>query len=98
MQSIGCVLFAIYGVAQLYAAFLGIDHYIGPGWSVAVFIACLWFRFTLPLTIAGFFGAWVVWEWHWALAAIFIAPGLLLAIPSIMGSVVESAKGMRRKL
>jgi hypothetical protein len=91
MQAIGCILFAIYGVAQIVASFVGFDYYVGA-FLAAVFVgACIWFRFTLPLTIAAFLGAKNVWEWHWFLALIFAAPGLLLAIPSILGSIVDRA-------
>lgn len=97
MQAIGCILFAVYGVAQIVAAFVGLDYYVGTLWAVVIMAACIWFRFTLPLTIASFFGALHVWEWHWFFALIFAAPGLLLVIPSILGSIVEQARATARR-
>ena len=92
MQAIGCILFAIYGVAQIMASFAGFDFYVGAFFASVIVAACIWFRFTLPLTIAAFLGAKNVWEWHWFFALIFAAPGLLLAIPSILGSLIEQAR------
>lgn len=92
MQAIGCVLFALYGIAQMYAAALGLEAYVGAGWAAAIFIACLFLRFTLPLTIAAFFCARDIWDWHWALALVFVAPGLLFIIPSVISGLLETAR------
>jgi hypothetical protein len=50
------------------------------------------FRFTLPITVGAFFGAMNVWEWHWALALLFAAPGLVLALPGVLASIFAMAK------
>jgi len=97
MQAIGCILFAIYAVAQILASFAGFDFYVGPFLAAVIVGVCLWFRFTLPLTIAAFLGAKNVWDWHWLLALIFAAPGLLLVIPSILGSLLDSARTTIRR-
>ncbi len=65
-----------YGVTQLYAAWVGADLYIGTFWTGAMIVGCLLTRFTLPLTVFAFLGAWVVWLWPWYWAALFAAPGL----------------------
>ena len=96
MQAIGCVLFAVYGVAQIVAAHLGPDYYTGTICAVVIMLSCLYLRFTLPLTIASFFGAINVWEWHWFFALIFAAPGLVLVIPSVLASVLERGRAAVR--
>ena len=97
MQAIGCILFAIYGVAQFVAAWLGLGYYMGPFLAGVIIAASLFFRFTLPITVASFLGALYVWEWHWALALIFAAPGLLLVIPSILGSLIDQGRRVSRR-
>lgn len=86
------VLVIVYGIAQIVAGYLGIDFHFGAIWAAVAIIASLMFRFTLPLTIGAFFGAMDVWEWHWALAALFAVPGLIFLIPGIMLSIMESIK------
>jgi hypothetical protein len=92
MQAIGCLFVAVYGIAQLIAAYAGLDYYVGGIWAVVIISTCLFLRFTLPLTIASFFGALYVWEWHWYFALVFAAPGLLLIIPSILNAAVERGR------
>lgn len=96
MAFVGCLLFGIYGLAQLAAAAIGLDAYVGGIWGTVIFVACLYLRFTLPLTIAAFFCAKDVWEWHWALALVFVFPGLLLVIPSIFASIFEIGRDALR--
>jgi hypothetical protein len=96
MQAIGCLLFAVYGIAQIVAAYVGLDYYLGL-WAVLIFIVCMFLRFTLPLTVASFLCAMNVWQWHWFLALIFAAPGLLLVIPSILGSLIESGRAALKR-
>lgn len=89
----GCVIAAVvllYGLVQIYAGYLGIQHHLGTGWAVAALFA-LFFRFSLPITVGAFFGAMNVWGWHWLLALLFAAPGLAfmaLMIPSIFASAI----------
>ncbi len=96
MQLVGCLLFAIYGVAQVAAAYAGFDFYVGGFLAALIIAACFWFRFTLPLTVAAFLGAMDVWEWHWLLALIFAAPGLLLIVPSVLSSLIDQARSAHR--
>ncbi|WP_374379748.1 hypothetical protein [Pseudomonas fluvialis] len=89
---VGFIAFMAFGIAQLAAGFAGIEHGIGSVWAwVALFVA-LAFRFTLPITIGAFFGAMNVWGWHWTLAALFAAPGLLLIIPGVLASIFSLVK------
>lgn len=91
----GLLLFLAYGVAQIYAGFIGIEHHLGAIWAWLALIASLLFRFTLPISIGAFFGAWQVWGWPWPLAAVFAAPGLLLIIPGAMAAIFAAARGER---
>ena len=78
---IGFAIFIAFGVAQIYAGYIGIAHHLGSLWAALAIGAAVIFRFTLPITIGSFFGAMNVWGWHWIGAALFAAPGLLLCYP-----------------
>ncbi len=90
----GCIfaiIMLLYGLAQIYAGFIGIRHHWGGGWAIAAVVAAFMFRFSLPLTIGSFFGAMNVWGWHWVGALVFAAPGLAfmaLMIPGALASVI----------
>lgn len=77
---------------SLWLALTGIEHGLGVGRAWGAVIAALMFRFTLPITIGAFFDAMNVWGWHWALAALFAAPGLLLVIPGVLASLFSLVK------
>lgn len=79
----------VYGIVQIYAGWIGIDHRIGALWATASVVVALLFRFTLPITVGSFFCAMEVWGWPWWGAALFAAPGLafmLLMIPGLLAS------------
>lgn len=80
----------IYGAVQILAAFAGIEHHWGPVWGVVTIALSLFLRFPLPITIGAFFGAKDVWDWHWAFAAIFAAPGLVFIVPGVIAGVLAS--------
>lgn len=98
MQAIGCLVFAVYGLAQLAAAWLGLDFYVGAFWAGAILVGCLWLQFPLPLTIASYFGASEVWGWPWYGAILFAAPGLLLAIPVLLNGVIDMMRSATGRL
>ena len=82
----------IYGIAQISAGYIGIDHHLGSSWAIGAVIAALLFRFSLPITIGSFFGAMNVWGWPWYGALIFAAPGLAfmaLMIPGALTSIFK---------
>ena len=89
---IGFILFIGFGVAQLAIGFMGIEHDANSFWAWTAVIAALGFRFTLPITIGSFFGALNVLGWHWSLAALFAAPGLLFVIPGMLVSMLVMIK------
>lgn len=84
------LLFLAYGIAQIYAGFIGIEYHLGSFWAWTSVAVALLMRFTLPATIGAFYGAMDVWHWHWALAAVFAVPGLLVMVPGVI-SVIFSA-------
>ena len=91
-EDMGVLLYLIvlaYGLAQLAVGYMGIEVMVGAGWAVAALIGCFFFRFMLPITIGSFFGATEVLGWHWGLALIFAAPGLLFLVPAVLSSVFD---------
>ncbi|NCC37011.1 MAG: hypothetical protein EOM24_34135 [Chloroflexia bacterium] len=82
----------VYGIAQFIAAWAGIEWYLGPLWAGAALLAAVFFRFTLPVTLGAFFGAMDVWQWHWALAAVFAAPGLVFVVPGVIVLFLDRVK------
>jgi hypothetical protein len=73
--------------SQMAAGYAGIAHGMGASWAcVAIFVA-LYFRFTLPISIGAFYGAMTVWGWHWALAFLFVLPGLVFVLPGALKAV-----------
>jgi hypothetical protein len=87
----------LYGLVSIWAAYLGLDHWLGF-WGVVIVIACLFFRVSLPLAVGAFLGAMNVWHWHWALALLFAAPGLAYMIPAVAGGLISALRGTRRSV
>jgi len=85
----------VYGIAQIWAGYIGIDHHLGSGWAIAAVVVAFLFRFSLPITIGSFFGAMNVWGWPWYGALIFAVPGLAfmaLMIPGALASIFQKFK------
>jgi hypothetical protein len=97
MFQIGCILFAVIGIAQIVLGVMGLQHQFG-GW-VAFFavLAAVGFRFMLPLTVGTYFGAVEVLGWPWWGGVLIAAPGLLLIIPSVIAQVTEALSSMARR-
>lgn len=92
LRVLGFIAILAFGVAQLCAGYAGIEYHLGSIWALIVFLLALGLRFTLPITIGAFFGAMHVWDWHWALAALFAAPGLAFIIPGVLAEIISSVK------
>jgi hypothetical protein len=88
MEIFGCIVVAMLGAFQFWAAFDGAAHYLGALGAIAIFLACIVFRTTLPLMVLGFLGVWVVWGWWWLWAALLMAPMPMIALPSLVADVV----------
>ena len=92
MYIIGGILFLLVGLVYLAVGGIGIEYHLGSFWSgVAIFLAIL-LRFTLPITIGVFFWALDIMHWHWALSALVALPGLILIIPGIIASIIDSIR------
>lgn len=92
----GCLLgiaFFGFAIAQMAVGFLGIEHELSKAWAWGALILAFLFRFTLPITVGSFFGAMNVLGWHWSLAALFAAPGLLLVVPGMIGVLIGMIRG-----
>ena len=83
--------FFLFVIVQLYAGFVGMQYHLGSVGAILIMIISLRFRFTLPITIGAFFCALDVWNWHWVMASLFVAPGLALIVP---GSVMLVITGI----
>ena len=88
MEIFGCVALAMLGAFQLWAAFDGAAHYLGPLGAIAIFVACFASRSTLPFFVLGLLGASLVWGWWWPWAALLMAPMLMFGLPSLLADVV----------
>jgi hypothetical protein len=83
--------FLLFSIIQLYAGFVGMQYHLGSVGAILIMIISLRFRFTLPITIGAFFCALDVWNWHWVMAILFVAPGLAVIVP---GSVMLVITGI----
>ena len=88
ISRLGVVIFLIVGLVQIYAGYLGIEYHLGSGWAIGAVIATLFFQFPIILTVGTFFGALDVWGWPWYGAAVFAMPGLLFALPGVVGVAI----------
>jgi hypothetical protein len=88
----GIISFFLFTFFQIYAAYLGFDYFLGSVFAILMIFLSLLLRFSLPITIAAFFGAIKVWHWHWFFATIFISPGLLFVIPGLFVITLGKSK------
>lgn len=88
IQAAGCLFSIVYIVAWLGAAHAGLALYVSPIWEGVIFIACLLLRFTAPLTVFCFLGAWLAWQWPSLFALLLAAPSLAFALPAMLGALV----------
>ena len=90
--SLGCFLvflMFLYGLAQIAAGWIGIEHQWGSGWATVAVVAAAVFRFSLPLTVGAFLCAMNVWGWHWFGALFFALPGLAFMALMIPGALAK---------
>lgn len=96
-ELLGClfaIAFGLFGLFQIYAAYLGLQDWLGTGWAVAGIAASFLLRSSLPVLVGAFLCALNVWEWHWAFAFLFAAPMLALILPATAADVISA---IRRK-
>jgi hypothetical protein len=61
----GCLVaiaFGIFGVFQIYAAFIGLENWIGTGLAIAGIALSFLLRSSLPILVGAFLCALNVWE------------------------------------
>ena len=86
----GAILFLLFGIAQIYVGFLGIEYFYGSIWAwVAVFCA-FFLRIVFPCTIGSYFGALYVLGWEWYFALAFALPGILFILPATITALISS--------
>ncbi|MDC0857493.1 hypothetical protein OAP83_02125 [Rickettsiales bacterium] len=86
---IGVIAFLLFGALQFYAGYIGIDYHFGSTWAFVAIALFFIFRFTLPITIGGFFCAIDVWHWHWIWATLFVSPGLIFIVPGTLAIIIS---------
>lgn len=91
------VVVLVFAFFQARAGFVGIQFHMGSWWAWGSLLA-LCAGFALPITVGAFFGAMDVWKWHWSLAALFAAPGLLVAVPALFGSAFGVLRSLVKKV
>jgi hypothetical protein len=84
------IAFLLFGIMQIVAGFIGIEYHWGAGWAWGLIIVSMLTRATILITIAAFFGAKDVWEWHWFMALIFAAPGIVFMVAAYVPSILQS--------
>jgi len=87
MQAVGFVLFFILGLLQFFAAFVGVQMWLGIHWIFAAFIAGILGWTPIIGTIAGVVGAHYVWGWSWLAAILLFFGPLIVAGALILGSM-----------
>jgi hypothetical protein len=80
---------------RLWIGVLGLAQVIGVGWAIAVVLGLLLWGFLLPLQIAVFFGALLVWHWPLLLALVVAAPRLVLMLPGLISTFLAARRHPR---
>lgn len=84
-----------FNLLRLWIGVLGLAHAIGLGWGIAVALAVLLSGWLLPLQIAVFLGALMLWHWPLPLALLLAAPRLLLMLPGLVATFLASRRHPR---
>ena len=69
-------------IFHLVVGFLGMQYFFGTLIALMFAIFCIYFKFSLPLTVGTFFGIIYVLEWHWFFAIILTLPGIFFLSPN----------------
>lgn len=86
-------LFFVYMYDFVDAGFSYIELEYGTGWAWAAVISAFVFRFSLPLTIFSFCGAYYLWHWGFFWALCLAMPGLLFMVPTIIFGLISTMYG-----
>jgi hypothetical protein len=80
---------------RLWIAVLALAQVIGVAWAIALAVALLLSGALVPLQIAVFFGALMLWHWPLALALIVAAPRLILVLPGLISTFLAARRHPR---
>ena len=83
-----------YGALVLFLGYAGITEELGRGWALGALFLAIFLRFVAPIVVGAVFGIMYLWGWHWALAVVFVMPGIVLVIPAILVSLLESLRSI----
>lgn len=84
---VGCVALLAFGLVQICLGYLGIEHHLGVGWAVGALFVTFFLRITIFLTIGCYFGIVDVIGWPWWAGVLVAAPGIVFAVPTVVGGV-----------
>lgn len=84
-----------FNLLRLWIGVLALAQGIGPVWGTAVLLGLLLSGWLLPLQIAVFLGALILWRWPLPLALMLAAPRLLLMLPGLVSTFLASRRHPR---
>lgn len=97
MRFVGSMLFAAFGLVQLFIGFGGIEVMWGQGWAWAALVAAVLFRFTIPILVGIYLYTTEAWGWPWYGAVLFAMPVLALMVPGIVAGVLGALRPSRHE-
>ena len=74
---------------HIIVGFLGLQYYFGSIMGIFLIIMCFLLKFFIPISIATFFGALNVIEWHWIPSLLISLPGIIFLKPSFLTKNVQ---------
>jgi hypothetical protein len=95
MRVVLVALLAAVTLLRLWLGTIGLAQLIGVDWAIALMLALLLSGIVLPLRIAAFFGALLVWHWPPLLALIVAAPRLILMLPGLISTFLAGRRHPR---
>jgi hypothetical protein len=95
MRVVLVALLAAVSALRLWLATLGLAQLIGVDWAIALALGLLLTGTVLPLQIAVFFGALLVWHWPALLALMVAAPRLILMLPGLISTFLAGRRHPR---
>jgi hypothetical protein len=88
-------LLAAVSALRLWLATLGLAQLIGMDWAIALALGLFLTGMLLPLQIAVFCGALLVWHWPPLLALMVAAPRLILMLPGLISTFLAGRRHPR---
>lgn len=91
IAGVGCLGVLAYAIVSLAASFAFLEDHWNWHWFFAVLaVGLALMAFPGALVVTTFFGAWLVWEWHFLAALALAAPGLVFAVAVlVLGGTVS---------